>query len=378
MTNHLETLAAAAQAAAINYHGVNFHWDSSEARFIERAFNDAQALATQVLPGPGMIPKAINQLWEMEKLRGEKEILTRRVDDLDNELANFQRHADNSERIIAETRALLHPEEQTGSLVDGVRITVKAKEQAEARVKELERQFHASGGLGFAVIKASAKEYVKAVEKAQDQEGVSHKDQNESLTDYIGRMAAGRRAATEALKDAEDRLAAIDAAKAGEPPIPEPVTMERIDVYERRLVRWGRQGWDAAAAMRVELAEANQRIESTFPIIWKDPPESWPFQAIMPRKPEPGAPPEAMEAYADLLRKTAASEHAKAHALGREMADATARARKEAKEAETERCISTLADAYPVCQFRAHKDGRTYLSEAWMRAVLTPQEPTNG
>ena len=57
--------------------------------------------------------------------------------------------------------------------------------------------------------------------------------------------------------------AAIDAAREGEPPEPAPVkngeatTEEIIRIYfvkVRDLRAWGRQGWDAAAALRVEVA----------------------------------------------------------------------------------------------------------------------------
>ena len=49
------------------------------------------------------------------------------------------------------------------------------------------------------------------------------------------------------------RLAAIDAAKAGEPPMPA-VDGYPWDVDIKGLAAWGRQGWDAAAALRVQLA----------------------------------------------------------------------------------------------------------------------------
>ena len=54
------------------------------------------------------------------------------------------------------------------------------------------------------------------------------------------------------------RLAAIDAAKAGDPKEPDWTLGERFgrgsNWVERETRAWGRQGWDAAAALRVELA----------------------------------------------------------------------------------------------------------------------------
>ena len=49
------------------------------------------------------------------------------------------------------------------------------------------------------------------------------------------------------------RLAAIDAAKAGEPPMPA-VDGDPWDVDIKGLAAWGRKGWDVAAALRVQLA----------------------------------------------------------------------------------------------------------------------------
>ena len=49
----------------------------------------------------------------------------------------------------------------------------------------------------------------------------------------------------------------IDAAKAGDPPMPEYLgrhgDFEALMAYTDALITWGRQGWDAAAALRVEV-----------------------------------------------------------------------------------------------------------------------------
>ena len=57
------------------------------------------------------------------------------------------------------------------------------------------------------------------------------------------------------------RLSAIDTAKAGKPPIPVWHEHDRYNYAEpehrfrARLEDWGREGWDAAAALRVELSD---------------------------------------------------------------------------------------------------------------------------
>ena len=61
------------------------------------------------------------------------------------------------------------------------------------------------------------------------------------------------------------RLSAIEAAKAGEPPIPVWHEHDRYNYAEpehrfrARLEDWGREGWDAAAALRVEVEELRHR-----------------------------------------------------------------------------------------------------------------------
>lgn len=62
------------------------------------------------------------------------------------------------------------------------------------------------------------------------------------------------------------RLSAIEAAKAGEPPIPVWHEHDRYNYAEpehrfrARLEDWGREGWDAAAALRVEAKELRAKL----------------------------------------------------------------------------------------------------------------------
>lgn len=62
-------------------------------------------------------------------------------------------------------------------------------------------------------------------------------------------------------QEAARRLAAIDAAKAGEPPMP-PIDGDPWDVDIKGLAAWGRQGWDSAAALRVEVATLQQHVQA--------------------------------------------------------------------------------------------------------------------
>jgi chromosome segregation ATPase len=57
----------------------------------------------------------------------------------------------------------------------------------------------------------------------------------------------------------QDRLAAIEAAKKAQEPR-DPLFLSGGLQYENELKAWGRQGWDAAAALRVELVRAQERI----------------------------------------------------------------------------------------------------------------------
>jgi len=199
--NHLEALASAAQAAAVHFHGVNIHWDGREARFIERAFNDTKALMQQVLPSPAQ--------KDNPKEGGIADIMA---------LRHAHRRADNMERIIAEVWEILGPDTRALNIVDGVRILAREKEQAEARVKVLE-------------------------DERDERDGWSTRS-----TDLFAD-----------LKKVKARLAAIDAAKAGEPKGPS-VNVGGMKDFQighiEELRSWGRQGWDAAAALRVERDEA--------------------------------------------------------------------------------------------------------------------------
>jgi hypothetical protein len=57
------------------------------------------------------------------------------------------------------------------------------------------------------------------------------------------------------------RLEAIDAARSGEPPMPSTEIRDWPSIASARA-DWGRLGWDAAAAMRVERDEAREKIKS--------------------------------------------------------------------------------------------------------------------
>ena len=63
------------------------------------------------------------------------------------------------------------------------------------------------------------------------------------------------------------RLSAIDTAKAGKPPIPVWHEHDRYNYAEpehrfrARLEDWGREGWDAAAALRVEADELREKLD---------------------------------------------------------------------------------------------------------------------
>lgn len=63
------------------------------------------------------------------------------------------------------------------------------------------------------------------------------------------------------IEEAQDRLAAIDAAREGEPPMPSKNVLTWIN-WATGMEAWGRQGWDAAAALRVALAEVTARLDT--------------------------------------------------------------------------------------------------------------------
>ena len=63
------------------------------------------------------------------------------------------------------------------------------------------------------------------------------------------------------LSEAANRITGIDDAKAAEPPMP---TSDRLtdpgftNIFVNELRAWGRQGWDAAAALRMDAAHAQE------------------------------------------------------------------------------------------------------------------------
>jgi len=74
----------------------------------------------------------------------------------------------------------------------------------------------------------------------------------------------GYERAKDELRPLKQRMDAIDAARQGEPPCPGSEWTDRIITdaeWAGQIRAWGRQGWDAAAALRVELAEQTRRAE---------------------------------------------------------------------------------------------------------------------
>ena len=71
----------------------------------------------------------------------------------------------------------------------------------------------------------------------------------------------------EQIRDLRSRLAAIEASKAGGPPIPVWHEHDRYNYaepehrYRARLEDWGREGWAAATALRVEVEELRELVE---------------------------------------------------------------------------------------------------------------------
>lgn len=129
-------------------------------------------------------------------------------------------------------------------------------EAAEARVKELEDQKHkltreygrVTDGWSVSAtnekrLMAQLSEAKAEVERLQDEAGRFYITETEYLV-------LGREEVIKRRKDAAARLAAIDAARAGEPPMP-----VSLRPFCAELEAWGRQGHDGAAALRVELQE---------------------------------------------------------------------------------------------------------------------------
>jgi hypothetical protein len=89
------------------------------------------------------------------------------------------------------------------------------------------------------------------------------------LDEYRAKQSVTYAALCAALAERDDlrtRLAAIDAAKAGEPPMPDCGAKPTKDgfmvpqIRTQKIIVWGRQGWDAAAALRVDLAEKDKAM----------------------------------------------------------------------------------------------------------------------
>ncbi|BDU76244.1 hypothetical protein [Mesoterricola sediminis] len=67
-----------------------------------------------------------------------------------------------------------------------------------------------------------------------------------------------------AIKEMKERLSRIDAAREGEPPMPDRIIGPDGSRWAHLpdVEAWGRQGWDAAAALRVELAEVTEAAQT--------------------------------------------------------------------------------------------------------------------
>ena len=185
----------------------------------------------------------------------------------------WQGRAEAAEARVAELDTRLHKLNiEYGRVTDGwsaastneQRLQARVKEQdgiiearnkslgdAEARVRDLTAQIEALNHLDEEAAD-EAREWKARAERAETR----LKDAEAIPASWLG--------VSEKLREYETRLAAIDAAKAGEPPKPNPFhetgpeEAELVDTEVIRLSAWGRQGWDAAAALRVELAEEQE------------------------------------------------------------------------------------------------------------------------
>ncbi len=91
-------------------------------------------------------------------------------------------------------------------------------------------------------------------------------EQNDRLEALNRELNASRNDWKACAERTQARLSAIEAAKAGEPPIPVWHEHDRYNYAEpehrfrARLEDWGREGWDAAAALRVEVEELRAKL----------------------------------------------------------------------------------------------------------------------
>jgi hypothetical protein len=195
----------------------------------------------------------------------------------------WQGRAEAAEARVAELDTRLHKLNiEYGRVTDGwsaastneQRLQARVKEQdgiiearnkslgdAEARVRDLTTQVEALNHLD----EDTAEEYREWRARAERAEA-QLKDAEAIPANWLG--------VSEKLREYETRLAAIDAAKAGEPPIPDEFfggAGEDPDRVLERRTAWGRQGWDAAAALRVELTRSqgmDSARERTIKSLW--------------------------------------------------------------------------------------------------------------
>lgn len=196
----------------------------------------------------------------------------------------WQGRAEAAEARVAELGTRLHKlNTEYGRVTDGwsaastneQRLQARVKEQdgiiearnksvgdAEARVRDLTAQVEALNHLD----EDTAEEYREWKVRAERAEA--------QLADAMDSARRWEGACHNARTDAQTRLAAIDAAKAGEPPIPDEFfggAGEDPDRVLERRTAWGRQGWDAAAALRVELTRSqgmDSARERTIKSLW--------------------------------------------------------------------------------------------------------------
>ena len=153
-------------------------------------------------------------------------------------LAELQKGEPLAQEPETEECGCVHPNDAL------VRAFQRRTDLAEARVKEQD-----------GIIEARNKSLGDAEARVRDLtaqvEALNHLDED-TAEEYREWKARAERA--------EAQLAAIDAAKAGEPPMPK-ISVTGMPMHQEQIHKveaWGRQGWDAAAALRVDLEQSAQ------------------------------------------------------------------------------------------------------------------------
>ena len=157
----------------------------------------------------------------------------------------WQGRAEAAEARVAELDTRLHKLNiEYGRVTDGWSAASTNEQRLQARVKEQD-----------GIIEARNKSLGDAEARVRDLtaqvEALNHLDED-TAEEYREWKARAERA--------EAQLAAIDAAKAGEPPMPK-ISVTGMPMHQEQIHKveaWGRQGWDAAAALRVDLEQSAQ------------------------------------------------------------------------------------------------------------------------